>query len=126
MTKEEAWEEFEARYCYEDDAFHRQALDFGYDACLNRVCKWKIKVDKYTGIEWRYPECAKGNMKTGKANGKYCQYCGGKIEEEPDIPLCDVCGCAGNESCGHEPIKGDCALDAAGVCGCCRAKEEAS
>jgi len=85
MTKEDiAW----VRYCHSGVDFEEEeshdTFKAGYDACLNRVCKWTIKVDKYTGIGWRYPECAKGNMKTLKANGNYCQYCGGKIEVSDD------------------------------------------
>ena len=39
-------------------------------------------------------------------------------------PPCVVCGCRGNMSCGHEPIDPEwmCALDRAGVCGCCNAE----
>ena len=37
-----------------------------------------------------------------------------------DVCLCVVCGCEGNESCGHKPLKGEtCSLDMAGVCPCC-------
>lgn len=39
-----------------------------------------------------------------------------------DIPLCDSCGCVGNESCGAGPAAPGrhCELDACGICYCCR------
>ena len=39
-----------------------------------------------------------------------------------ETPLCEECGCAGNSSCGHDPLDDEmlCALDEAGFCGCCK------
>jgi hypothetical protein len=63
MTKEEAWERFKELYSEEIPFGMRpdfdRAVRFGYDACLNRVCKCGMRGD-----------------------GVYCLLCGGKIEEE--------------------------------------------
>ena len=39
-----------------------------------------------------------------------------------EVPACELCGCIGNESCGHEPLDKErlCALDALLICPCCR------
>jgi hypothetical protein len=64
MTKKEAlqelFEEIEGHYDFDDnDAPIWEALEAGWDACLNRVCKCGMRGD-----------------------GVYCLRCGGKIEEE--------------------------------------------
>ena len=39
----------------------------------------------------------------------------------PDfVPVCEVCGCRGNEECGHETLGNDCSLDPCTMtCPCC-------
>ncbi len=41
--------------------------------------------------------------------------------EEETTPPCEVCGCTGNQSCGHEPLDKEvgCALPDGLICGCC-------
>jgi len=34
---------------------------------------------------------------------------------------CENCGCIGNNTCGHECLDNDCALDEMMVCPCCNA-----
>jgi hypothetical protein len=37
-----------------------------------------------------------------------------------NVVKCEKCGCAGNKKCGAVPVNGDCALDEALICPCCK------
>jgi len=81
MTKEETWKKFtkEHPFIYPGmsvtPTFVRAVMDYGYDACLNRTCKWTF--DKMHDAY--YTEC--GTSFSNKY-GARCPCCGGKIEEE--------------------------------------------
>jgi hypothetical protein len=82
MTKEDVQKEFLKRnkhVCIDSPSaafIIQDAIDFTWDACLNRVCKWRYKKTGYyvTGCE------NVGAFKYSKAT--HCHFCGGKIEEE--------------------------------------------
>lgn len=46
----------------------------------------------------------------------------GEVRSDPDSPPCAVCGCEGNNKCGHACIDTDrfCTLGYDMVCPCCR------
>jgi hypothetical protein len=89
MTKEEAWKKYRSKREHEIGckiilpSWLHEGFTAGYDACLNRTCKWEqVRIDKYS---WHYKtECGNEIWPENVLIVERCTFCGGKIEVRDD------------------------------------------